>query len=106
MNSNTTDLTRLLRRRLLADWLTVGFVILAFAWIPAGMILIFRDPALRPLIHILWLLLPLAFLPLCGFVVCWLWRWSLIRKIREMRSRQKGVEKGSVLIIKGVGSYY
>jgi hypothetical protein len=85
MTSGITDLSRLTRRRLLADWLVVGFAVLAFAWIPAAMILISKDPALRPVIHTLWLLLPLSFLPLCGFVACWLWRWSLIRKIREMR---------------------
>jgi hypothetical protein len=84
MNSSTPDLTPLLRRRSLADWLMVGFAILAFSWIPAGLILIFKDKDLRPVIYILWQLGPLLIIPLFGYGVCCLWRSSLDRKIRNI----------------------
>jgi hypothetical protein len=65
----------------------IGFAILAFAWIPAGMVLIFGDETLRPALLVLWELWPLAFIPVCGLGACWLWRTSLKRKIKDMEGR-------------------
>jgi hypothetical protein len=65
----------------------LGFAVLAFSWIPAGLVLIFRDADSRPVFTIFWQLWPLLFFPLCLASVCWFWRSSLKRKIRDMESR-------------------
>jgi len=83
--SDTTDLRRLRRRKLLTDWLFLGFVPLFFGWIPAGLALASGDPHLRPVTQILWLLVPLLLLWLAA-VCLFFWRWSLIRKIQKMES--------------------
>jgi hypothetical protein len=87
MNSNVRDLARLLRRRSVVDWCLAGFAVLAFSWIPAALILIFRDADLRPTFQIFYQLWPLSVLPLGGFAICWVWRSSLKRKIIAMESR-------------------
>ncbi|MDB6068560.1 MAG: hypothetical protein JWR26_4768 [Pedosphaera sp.] len=68
----------------------VGFVVLAFSWIPAGLILIFEDKDLRPVIYILWQLGPLVIIALCCYGVCRLWRSSLDRKVKQIVSRNIG----------------
>ena len=83
--SNTRDLARLLNRLLLVEILMLGCATVAFGWIGAAMVLIFGDTELRPVFRILWYLwLWLAFVPLCGFGVCWCWRLSLKRKIGQI----------------------
>src|SRR5215470_16956075 len=86
MNSNTTPLTRLLRRKTWAEVLLLACAVFAFAWIPPALILIFGDRELRPVFRTLWQLWPLAAVPLCGFAVSWRWRSSLTRKLRELDS--------------------
>ena len=89
MNSNTRHLTRLLRRRSQSEWLLLGCAVFAFAWIPAGLVLIFGDAELRPVFRVLWQLWPLALIPLCGFGLCWYWRSSLKRRLRELDSHER-----------------
>ena len=86
MTSDTTDLSRLRRKSWRVELLMLGFAVLAFSWIPAGLILIFRDADSRPVFTIFRQLWPLLFFPLCFASVCWLWRSSLKRKIRDMES--------------------
>ena len=81
------DLTRLLRRKSRVEWLMLAFALLAFAWIPASLVLVFRDADLRLGSFILWQLWPLLVIPLCGFEACLLWRASLKRKIVKMELR-------------------
>lgn len=84
---NASYLSRLLRRRLLADWLAVGFGVFAFSWIPAALILIIKDADLHPVFRTFYQLWPLSVIPLLGFVISLLWRSSLKRKIIEVESR-------------------
>lgn len=84
MNSNTTLLSRLSRRKTWAELLLMVFGAFAFAWIPPALILIFGDAELRPVFRTLLQLWPLASVPLIGFVICWCWRSSLARQIREL----------------------
>jgi len=85
MKSVITDLKQLQRRRFLVDMLMLGCAVLAFGWIPAALVLIFRDVELRQqVLHILWYLWPLAFFPFCCFGFFWCWRSSLNRKIEKM----------------------
>jgi hypothetical protein len=86
VNSSARDLTRLRHRMAVANWLMLGCAILAFAWIPAGLVLIFGDPEYRPVFLIVWQLWPLAFIPLCGFGAFWCWRSWLKRMLRELES--------------------
>ena len=86
MNSVSTDLARLQRRKFVAEMFTLGFAILAFGWIGAALVLILGDAELRQHIfrvfEYLWLWL--ALVPLCGFGVCLCWRSMVKRKIVEI----------------------
>jgi hypothetical protein len=64
----------------------LGFAVLAFAWIPAGLILISRDSELRSFSLLFEHLWPLTFIPLCAFGLCWFWRRSLYRRIKTLAS--------------------
>src|SRR6266850_2647902 len=83
LDSTSTDLARLQRRKILVELLLLGFAILAFGWTGAALVLIVGDAELRRdmlrVFSYLWVWL--AAVPLCGFVVCWCWRWLLQRKI-------------------------
>ena len=86
MNSAISRLTRLPRRKFVAEMFTLGFAILAFGWIGAALVLIFGDSELRPhifrIFEYLWLWL--ALVPLCGFGVCLCWRQLVKRKIAKI----------------------
>ena len=84
MNSNTTQLARLLRQKTWVELLLLACAVFSFAWVPPALILIWGDGELRPALRTLWQLSPLAAAPLCGFAVCWWWRSSLRRKLREL----------------------
>ncbi len=83
MTQDTTDISRLKRKLWHVELLMLAFAILAFAWIPAGLILIARDADSRPVFTIFRQLWPLSVLPLCCGSVCWFWWMSLKRKIKE-----------------------
>jgi hypothetical protein len=83
---------RLHRKKSWANRLILIFSILAFAWIPAAIVLIWGDRELRPISLILWRLSPLAFIPLCGVGICCRWRSSLKQKIKELKSRRDSIE--------------
>jgi Protein of unknown function (DUF616) len=77
---------RLQRRKSWANRLLRFFAILAFAWIPAEMMLIFNNAAWRPDFPVIRHTWPLTFLSLCGCGICQLWRLSLKRKIKVTKS--------------------
>lgn len=83
---------RLNWKKSLANRLIVVFAVLAFAWIPAAIVLIWEDRELRPVSLILWYLSPLAFIPLCGVGLCCLWRSSVKQNIKELKSRRDSLE--------------
>jgi hypothetical protein len=89
MNSVTTYLSRLRRRKFVAELLMLGCGTLTFGWIGAALVLILGDEELRQyILRIFWYLsLWLAVVPLCGFAICWSWRSSLTRKISEIESK-------------------
>jgi hypothetical protein len=91
MNSANTDLIRLTRRKFVVEMFMLGCAILAFGWIGAALVLIFRDAELRhEIFRVFWYLwVWLALVPLCGFSVCWCWRSILQRKIGKMDSHDK-----------------
>lgn len=82
----TTDLSNLKRRCWRIELLTLTFAVLAFAWVPAGLILIVRDADSRPVFTVFRQLWPLLVFPLCCAGVCWFWRVSLKRQIKERES--------------------
>jgi len=86
MDLTATDLSRLRRRKLVAEMFMLGCGILAFGWIGAALVLVLRDADLRQqMLCIFWYLsLWLAIVPLCAFLACWCWRWILARKISEI----------------------
>jgi hypothetical protein len=72
-------------RKALANRFLLICVILALAWIPAGLGLILADTKLRPMLPGFLRLWPLAVVPLCGAGIFWIWRVVLKRKIREAK---------------------
>ena len=88
--ADLAKMARLQRRRLRVGGFALGFAILAFAWIATGLVLTFGDEELRPAFRIFWQLWPLVFILLCCAGVCWFWRSSLIRRIKELESRIHG----------------
>lgn len=72
-------------RKALVNRLLLIFIILAFAWIPAGLFLILADTSLRPVLPVFLHLWPLTAAPLGGTVIFWVWRVWLKRKIRETK---------------------
>jgi hypothetical protein len=88
MNLAITDLSRLRRRKFVAEMFMLGCAILAFGWIGAGLVLILGDAELRQhifrIFEYLWL--SLGAVPLCCFFVGWGGRSLLMRKISEIDS--------------------
>lgn len=86
MDLSVTDLSRLRRRKFVAEMLILGCAILAFGWIGAALVLILEDADLRRhmsrIFGYLWLWLGVV--PLCGCIVCWFWRLLLTRKIGKI----------------------
>jgi len=72
-------------RKALANRLLLIFMVLAFAWIPVGLLVILADATLRPVISVIGHLWPLTAVPLGCAVIFWIWRLSLKRQIREKR---------------------
>jgi hypothetical protein len=72
-------------RKALVNRLLMMFVILALAWIPAGLILILADSNLRPRLTGFLRLWPLTAVLLGGAGILWIWRVVLKRKIRETK---------------------
>jgi hypothetical protein len=60
--------------------------VLALAWLPAAIVLVFRDTQLRPVLGVLGQLWPLVFIPLCGFALSWWWRGLIERSLRRSES--------------------
>ncbi len=88
MNPDAKTLNRLQRIRLVAELLAMGCAILAVAWIPVAVRLIAEDAAMRRNAGLIfWYLLPRAVMPMCGFVVGWIWRSLLNHKIRKLKER-------------------
>jgi hypothetical protein len=85
MELSAIDLSRLRRRKFVAEMCMLGCAILAFGWIGAALVLVLGDAELRhQIIRIFWYLsLWLAIVPLCVFAVCWCWRRVLTRKISD-----------------------
>jgi len=86
MNSASTDLARLQRRKFVAEMFMLGCGILSFGWIGAALVLICGDVELRQHIFriFLYLWFWLALIPLSGFGACWCWRSLVKRKIAEI----------------------
>jgi hypothetical protein len=72
-------------RKAQANRLLLIFIILALAWIPAGLLLILADPHLRPVLSRFVCLWPCPVVPLCGAGIFWIWRLWLKRQIREKK---------------------
>jgi hypothetical protein len=87
VNSAPSDLSRLQRRRLIADRLTLTFAVLAFAWIPAALVLIHADKQLRPLLLVLRQLWPLVLIPFSGLLLSACWRVNLIRRLKHLNEK-------------------
>ena len=67
------------------ELLLILSAIFTLAWIPPALVLILRDPELRPVAGVLFKLTPWALIPLSAAIVCWFWRLSIDRKLGQLR---------------------
>ena len=83
MDLSATDLSRLRRRKFVAEIVMLSGAVLAFGWVGAALVLVLGDTELRQQILRVfsYLSLWLAVVPLCVFGVGWFWRSLLTRKI-------------------------
>jgi hypothetical protein len=86
----STEVQALRHKKLVAEVLMMFCGAFAFGWIPPALVLIWRDTDLRPVLHFLWQLWPLAPIPVCALGAAWWWRVTLQRRLRELSVKETG----------------